>query len=103
MMNTGHIQPGRPSMGAWLTYGLGIDNENLPGFIVMCPDQPTVVGPPLWGAGFLPAVHQGTFIADRVPRRAKDFDPHKLVPFHYSGRDYRLTDVHGEVIHDILA
>ena len=81
MMNTGHIQPGRPSMGAWLTYGLGIDNQSLPGYVVLCPDQPTVVGPPLWGAGFLPAVHQGTFIADRVPRRAKDFDPHTLVPF----------------------
>ena len=81
MMNTGHIQPGRPSMGAWLTYGLGVENQNLPGFVVLCPDQPTVVGPPLWGAGFLPAVHQGTFISDRVPRRAKDFDPHALVPF----------------------
>ena len=48
MMNTGHIQPGRPAMGSWLTYGLGSENQDLPGFVVLCPNQPTVVGPPLW-------------------------------------------------------
>jgi hypothetical protein len=47
---------------------------------VLCPDQPTVVGPPLWSNGFLPAIHQGTFISDRVPRREKDFDPYELIP-----------------------
>lgn len=81
MMNTGHIQPGRPAMGSWLTYGLGSENANLPGFVVMCPNQPTVVGPPLWANGFLPAVHQGTFISDQAPRLAKDFDPEKLIPY----------------------
>ncbi len=81
MMNTGHIQPGRPSMGAWLTYGLGTENENLPGFVVLCPNQPTVVGPPLWSNGFVPAVHQGTFISDKEPKREKDFDPEKLIPY----------------------
>jgi hypothetical protein len=80
MMNTGHTQPGRPSLGSWLTYGLGTENEDLPGFVVLCPEQPTGVGPPLWGNAFLPAVHQGTFISDKVPRREKDFDPHELVP-----------------------
>jgi hypothetical protein len=80
MMNTGHIQPGRPSMGAWLTYGLGTENENLPGFVVLCPDQPTVVGPPLWSNGFLPAMHQGTFISDKAPRIDDDFDPYELIP-----------------------
>ena len=80
MMNTGHIQPGRPSLGSWLTYGLGSENENLPGFVVLCPDQPTVVGPPLWSNGFLPPMHQGTFITDKVPRRDKDFDPYELIP-----------------------
>jgi hypothetical protein len=81
MMNTGHIQPGRPSLGSWLTYGLGYENENLPGYVVLCPDQPTVVGPPLWNSAFLPAVHQGTFISDRVPEREKDFDPATVVPY----------------------
>lgn len=79
MMNTGHNQPGRPSIGSWLTYGLGTVNENLPGFVVLCPDQPTVVGPPLWGNGFLPAIHQGTFISDKID--PKGFDPQKLIPY----------------------
>lgn len=78
MMNTGHNQPGRPSMGAWLTYGLGTENQNLPGFLVLCPDQPTVVGPPLWSNGFLPSIYQGTYVSDKVE---KEFDPKKLLPY----------------------
>ena len=66
MLNTGANQAGRPSMGAWLTYGLGTENQNLPGYVVLCPDVPTTVGPPLWSNGFLPAVNQGTFISNRV-------------------------------------
>ena len=85
MMNTGHTQVGRPSLGSWLTYGLGTENKNLPGFVVLCPDVPTTVGPPLWNSAFLPAVHQGTFIADKVEQPdqivGKDFDPKKLVSF----------------------
>jgi Protein of unknown function (DUF1501) len=85
MMNTGHSQVGRPSMGSWLTYGLGTDNKNLPGYVVLCPDVPTTVGPPLWNNAFLPAVHQGTYIPSRVERPdqiiGKDFDPKKLVSF----------------------
>ncbi len=85
MMNTGHIQVGRPSIGAWLTYGLGSSNQNLPGYVVLCPDVPTTVGPPLWNSAFLPAVHQGTFIPSKVERPdqivGKDFDPKKLVSF----------------------
>ena len=49
MINCGAIQPGRPSMGSWLMYGLGTENRNLPGFVVLCPGTP-VVGPPLPGA-----------------------------------------------------
>src|SRR4249920_1412628 len=85
MMNTGHSQVGRPSMGSWLTYGLGTDNKNLPGFVVLCPDMPTTVGPPLWNSAFLPAVHQGTYISDRTEKPTeivgKDFDPLKLVSY----------------------
>jgi hypothetical protein len=66
MMNTGANQAGRPSMGAWLTYGLGTENQNLPGYVVLCPDVPTTVGPPLWSNGFLPAINQGTFISNRI-------------------------------------
>ncbi|HWC97506.1 MAG TPA: DUF1501 domain-containing protein [Candidatus Sulfopaludibacter sp.] len=66
MLNTGANQAGRPSMGAWLTYGLGTENQNLPGYMVLCPSVPTTVGPPLWSNGFLPAINQGTFISNRV-------------------------------------
>jgi hypothetical protein len=85
MMNTGHTQVGRPSIGAWLTYGLGTVNHNLPGYVVLCPDTPTTVGPPLWNNAFLPAVHQGTFISSKVENKneiiGKEFDPKKLVSF----------------------
>lgn len=60
-IQTGSQFPGRPSMGAWLNYGLGSENENLPGFIVMVTKnkggQPLVSR--LWGSGFLPSKHQG--------------------------------------------
>src|ERR1044072_3858471 len=85
MMNTGHTQVGRPSLGSWLTYGLGTENQNLPGFVVLCPEVPTTVGPPLWNSAFLPAVHQGTFIGDKVEKETeivgKNFDPKKLISF----------------------
>src|SRR5829696_9472250 len=65
MMNTGHTQVGRPSLGAWLTYGLGTENRNLPAYVVLCPNTPTTVGPPLCNNAFLPAVNQGTFISSK--------------------------------------
>jgi uncharacterized protein DUF1501 len=59
-MNTGHQIPGRPSMGAWLTYGIGSESSNLPGFVVMLSgiSQPDG-GKSCWGSGFLPTVYQG--------------------------------------------
>ena len=61
MMNSGNMQPIRPSLGSWLTYGLGTENQNLPGFVVLCPGKP-VVGPQLWSNSFLPGIYQGTHI-----------------------------------------
>lgn len=63
MQNTGFVLPGYPSMGAWLSYGLGSLNSNLPTFVVL-PDSRGVPpnGPANWGAGFLPAAHQGTVV-----------------------------------------
>jgi hypothetical protein len=61
MMTCGDTQPVRPSMGSWLLYGLGCENQNLPGFVVMCPGKP-VVGPQLWSSSFLPGIYQGTHI-----------------------------------------
>ena len=61
MMNSGETQPTRPSMGSWLLYGLGAENQNLPGFVVLCPGKP-VVGPALWSNSFLPGICQGAHI-----------------------------------------
>lgn len=61
MMNSGEMQPTRPSMGSWLLYGLGTENHNLPGYVVLCPGKP-VVGPQLWSNSFLPGIYQGTHI-----------------------------------------
>jgi len=72
LMNCGHTQPGRPSLGCWITYGLGSVNRSLPGFVVLCPGTP-VVGPPLWNSAFLPAIYQATYISN------KESNPDKLI------------------------
>ena len=61
-MHTGNIQPVRPSMGSWLLYGLGTENQNLPGYVVLRPSPKIVVGPALWSNSFLPARYQGTAV-----------------------------------------
>ena len=59
-MNTGSILGGRPSLGAWVSYGLGTDNQNLPAFTVLCDNNGSVIGGPRnWGPGFMPALYQG--------------------------------------------
>lgn len=59
-MNTGHQIVGRPSMGAWLSYGIGSENKDLPGFVVLISgDNQPDGGKSCWGSGFLPTVHQG--------------------------------------------
>jgi hypothetical protein len=59
-INTGIPRPGFPSAGAWVTYGLGSENQNLPGFVVLGNRQGVKGGPINWSSGFLPAAHQGT-------------------------------------------
>jgi hypothetical protein len=61
LMNCGDERLSRPSYGAWITYGLGTDNQNLPGFIAMCPGLP-VADVSNWRAAFLPGIYQGTHI-----------------------------------------
>ncbi len=58
LMHSGVQQPVRPSMGSWISYGLGNENEDLPSFVVLAPRRP-VVGPQLWSSSFLPGAHQG--------------------------------------------
>jgi hypothetical protein len=67
-MNTGSILAGRPSLGAWTTYGLGSANDNLPTFVVLTDAAEVVGGPKNWSSGFLPATYQGTqFRNDGTP------------------------------------
>jgi hypothetical protein len=62
-MNTGEQAFSRPSLGSWLLYGLGSENQSLPGFVVISPAQPAQ-GAPLWSSSFLPAAYQGTLVAN---------------------------------------
>lgn len=62
MMNVGHLQPTRPSMGSWLTYGLGTENQDLPGFIAMSPRAQPRNKLANWGNAFLPGAYTGTYV-----------------------------------------
>ena len=84
MMNSGAQQPIRPSLGSWLTYGLGSENQNLPGFVVLCPGKP-VVGPALWGNSFLPGIYQGTHINN------SKIDPRQVIG-HLNNKHLNSTD-----------
>ncbi|VTR96456.1 protein containing duf1501 : Putative uncharacterized protein OS=uncultured Rhizobium sp. HF0500_35F13 PE=4 SV=1: DUF1501 [Gemmata massiliana] len=62
LMNCGDGRQPRPSLGSWVTYGLGSENRNLPGFVVMCPGGYPIVTTQNWRSAFLPGVYQGTYI-----------------------------------------
>jgi hypothetical protein len=128
---------GRPSLGSWVTYGLGSSNENLPGFIVLATKKPTdhPLYARLWGTGFLDSRFQGVRFSSgsdavfyltnpdgvrQSGRRALldrlsalnqlDFqnerDPeidHTRLTHTFQGRRFRLTDVHGHIVKDLLA
>ncbi len=62
LMNCGDSVQPRPSVGAWVMYGLGAENQNLPGFIAMCPNGLPIKDSENWQSGFLPGIFQGTYI-----------------------------------------
>ena len=62
MFNLGHLQPSRPSMGSWLVYGLGTENQNLPGFVAMSPRAQPRGKLANWGNSFLPGAYSGTYV-----------------------------------------
>jgi hypothetical protein len=62
LMNCGEPRLSRPSMGSWLTYGLGSENQNLPGFVAMCPFGYPIYQSQNWQSGFLPGIYQGTYV-----------------------------------------
>ena len=62
LMNCGEARLVRPAMGAWVTYGMGTENQNLPGFVVLCPNGYPITESANWRSAFLPGVYQGTHI-----------------------------------------
>jgi len=62
LMNCGDGRLVRPSMGSWITYGLGTENQNLPGFVVLCPNGYPVTETQNWRSAFLPGIYQGTYV-----------------------------------------
>ena len=73
LINNGTITPTRPSMGSWMLYGLGSENADLPGYVVLCPGRPVRFSE-LWSSGFLPGEHQGLYI------NHSNLDPAAMVP-----------------------
>lgn len=81
LMNNGTITPTRPSMGSWMLYGLGSENDNLPGYVVLCPGRPVRFAE-LWTSAFLPGEFQGSYI------NHSDLNPQKMIPFlRHASRD----------------
>lgn len=74
MMNVGALQPNRPSVGSWLTYGLGTENQNLPGFISICHKGKPRPSEPNWSNSFLPGAYAGTFVD------TDNLDPLTVIP-----------------------
>ena len=73
LMNNGTIIPTRPSMGSWMSYGLGSANDSLPTYVVLCPGRPVRFSI-LWSSAFLPGEHQGTYI------NHSNIKPEQLIP-----------------------
>jgi hypothetical protein len=74
LMNNGTMTERVPSMGAWCSHGLGVENENLPAYVVLCPGRPVRFSI-LWNSAFLPAKHQGVYI------NHTNLDPKQLIPW----------------------
>ena len=83
LMNCGEARLIRPSMGSWVTYGLGSDNQNLPGFIAMCPGGYPIQETQNWQSAFLPGAYQGTYIDTRhtaVEKLIEHIKNHAVTP-----------------------
>src|SRR5437867_8438881 len=87
-MNSGWGRVGRPSLGSWVVYGLGSENENLPAFLVML-DGGIKAGSPAYGSGFLPAMYQGTILRTGAAPILNVKRPEEIVPV----RQQRMLDL----------
>ncbi len=93
LMNTGDMRLVRPSLGSWMTWGMGSENENLPGFVALCPGGLPVGGAGNWRSAFLPGAYQGTLID------TSNADPTKLIA-HL--RNTRLSEVEQQEQFELL-
>src|SRR6185295_4469005 len=106
LMNCGDSIRARPSLGSWLTYGLGSESENLPGFIAMCPGGMPIKSAENWQAAFLPGAYQGTYVdsqhqqVDRLIENIRS--PHADVKVQTRQLEFmrRLNEAHRRERHD---
>jgi len=84
LMNCGDGRLVRPSMGSWITYGLGTENQNLPGFVVLCPNGYPITETQNWRSAFLPGIYQGTYV--NPAKKAEEAIIPNLNPARSSGR-----------------
>ncbi len=91
LMNCGDGRLVRPSMGSWVTYGLGSENQNLPGFVVLCPGGYPITETQNWRSAFLPGIYQGTYV-DPSKGGPADVIPN-LRPARPDGRQTRQLDL----------
>lgn len=87
LMNCGDARQARPSVGSWVLYGLGTENQNLPGFMVMCPGGLPIAEAQNWQSGFLPGIYQGTYL-DTNHKEIEKLIPHIRSP-HATGAGQR--------------
>jgi hypothetical protein len=89
-LNSGRGQGGRPSLGSWLTYGLGSESRELPAFIALLADNPPP-GSPYWSSSFLPSIYQGTVVRNKEPR-VLNLDPPEDLKGPAQNRNLALLD-----------
>jgi hypothetical protein len=83
LMNCGDGRLPRPSMGAWITYGLGSENQNLPGFVAMCAGGYPIVATQNWRSAFLPGAYQGTYVDSQhtdIPKLIENIRNNGMTP-----------------------
>jgi len=113
MMNCGVGRLGRPSIGAWITYGLGSESENLPGYVVLSAGTGSSGGTSNWTNGFLPSTYRGVPFRSRGTPVLNLESPagvslhlfgmdHLWLSKRFGGFDIRLTNVGGEVVDKLL-
>jgi hypothetical protein len=95
LMNCGESRLVRPAAGAWVTYGLGTENQNLPGFVALCPGGYPIKGTENWRSAFLPGVFQATYVdtAKKTVTELVEHVRHPLLAVDVQRRQFELTGV----------